>query len=111
VESERFPFGKLVASQAGDGTPELTMDASFGPFWSSAHWRATICQDLGTHPSDIRIRTDAPKVTAEINGDALPVARELREGKTMWVLDPYARLPRVRDRVGSIRPANLAPRP
>jgi hypothetical protein len=104
VQSERFPFGKLVASQAADGTLELKIDASFRPFWSSAHWRAKIWQDLGTYPSDIRIRTDAPKVTAVINGDVMPVAREVREGQTIWVLDPYARLPRVRDRVGGNRP-------
>jgi hypothetical protein len=109
VGSERFPFGKLVASQAADGTLELKIDAAFRPFWSSAHWRARVWQDLGTHPSDIRIRTDAPKVTAEINGDAMPVVREVHDGQAAWVLDPYARLPRVRDRVGSSRPTNLAP--
>jgi hypothetical protein len=111
VESERFPFGKLVATKAADGTLELSIDASFRPFWSSAYWRAKIWQEIGTHPSDILVRTDASKVTAEINGDAMPVARELREGQTVWVLDPYARLPRVRDRVGSNRPANLGPAP
>jgi hypothetical protein len=109
IESERFPFGKLVASQAADGTLELKIDASFRPFWSSAHWRAKIWQDLGTHPSAIRIRTDAPKVTAVINGDEMPVGREVRDGQTVWVLDPYARLPRVRDRVGSNRPINPKP--
>jgi hypothetical protein len=104
IESERFPFGKLVASQAADGTLELKIDASFRPFWSSVHWRAKIAQDLGTYPSDILIRTDAPKVTAVINGDEMPVARKVRDGQTVWVLDPYARLPRVRDRVGGNRP-------
>lgn len=104
VASERFPFGKLVASKRENGTLELKIDASFRPFWSSAYWRAKIWQGLGTYPSAIRIRTDAPKVTAVINGDAMPVAREVREGQTVWVLDPYARLPRVRDRVGSNRP-------
>ena len=109
VECERFPFGKLVASQAADGTLELQIDASFRPFWSSAHWRAKIWQEIGIHPSDILVHTDAPKVTAEINGDEMPVVREQREGQAVWVLDPYARLPRVRDRVGSNRPANLVP--
>ena len=104
IESERFPFGKLVTSQAADGTLELKIDASFRPFWSSAYWRAKIWQEIGTHPSEILIRTDAPKVTAQINGDEMPVVREQREGQTVWVLDPYARLPRVRDRVGSNRP-------
>jgi hypothetical protein len=93
-----------VASQAADGTLELKIDASFRPFWSSVHWRAKIAQDLGTYPSDILIRTDAPKVTAVINGDEMPVARKVRDGQTVWVLDPYARLPRVRDRVGGNRP-------
>ena len=110
VESERFPFGKLVARQAPDGTLVLEIDAAFRPFWSSAHWRARIWQDLGTHSSAIRIRTDAPKVTATINGDELPVLRESRDGLAVWVLDPYARLPHVRDRIGSSQPANLAPR-
>jgi len=107
IESERFPFGKLVASQAADGAVELKMDAGFRPFWSSVHWRARIWQELGTHPSDILIQTDAPKVTAMINGDELPVVRERRDGHVVWMLDPYARLPRVRDRVGSNRPNNL----
>jgi len=111
IESERFPFGKLVASQAADGTVELKIDAGFRPFWSSVHWRAKIWQELGTHPSDILIRTDAPKVTAMINGDELPVVRERRDGQVVWVLDPYARLPRVRDRVGSNRPNNLPSSP
>jgi len=105
IESERFPFGKLVVRQAADGTLELQVDASFRPFWSGAHWRATIWQDLGTHPGNLRVCTSAPKVTAVINGDAMPVAREERDGQTSWVLDPYARLPRVRDRVGGTRPA------
>lgn len=111
IESERFPFGKLAARQAADGTLLLKMDASFRPFWSSAHWRATIWQDLGTHSSNIRIHTDAAKVTAEINGDAMPLVRRVQDGQTIWVLDPYARLPRVRDRVGSNRPPGLLPGP
>ncbi len=64
------------------------------------HWRARIWQDIGTHPSNILIRTRAPKVAAVINGDEMPVVRELRDGQPVWMLDPYARLPRVRDRVG-----------
>ena len=34
----------------------------------------------------------------------MPVGREVREGQTVWVLDAYAPLPRVRDRVGGNRP-------
>jgi hypothetical protein len=109
IESERFPFGKLVASRTGDNTLELHIDAGFRPFWSSVHWRAQIWQDLGTHPSDIVIRTDASKVTAVINGDEMPVLRESSTNQGIWILDPYARLPRVRDRVSSNRPANLDP--
>jgi hypothetical protein len=103
IESERFPFGKLVAHKTGDGTLELRLDAGFRPFMSSVHWRLEVSQALGMHPSDILIRTDAPKVVANINGDEMPVAAEVREGKTVWVLDPYARIPRVRDRVGAAR--------
>ena len=100
----------LQSPEFAVGTTELrTHDASFRPFWSSAHWRAKIWQDLGTYPSAIRIRTDAPKVTAVINGDAMSVALEVREGQTVWVLDPYARLPRVRDRVRSNRITNPVP--
>ena len=82
-----------MASQTSDGTLELKIDASFRPFWSSVHWRAKIWQELGTHPSDILIRTDAPKVTAVINGDEMPVAREVRDGQTVWVLDPLRSAP------------------
>jgi hypothetical protein len=104
IDSEQFPFGKLVATSTDDGTVEVTIDAAFRPFWSSAHWRAKIWQDIGTHPSDILIRTDAPKVTATINGDEFPVTRQVRHGQPVWVLDPYARLPRVLDRVDTNRP-------
>jgi len=104
IDSEQFPFGKLVATATDDGTVEVTIDAAFRPFWSSAHWRAKIWQEIGTHPSDILIHTDAPKVTATINGDEFPVTREVRHGQPVWVLDPYARLPRVLDRVDANRP-------
>jgi hypothetical protein len=111
IDSDRFPFGKLVLHQAADGTVDLKIDAGFRPFWSSVRWRAKIWQDLGTHPSNVLIHTDAPKVTAEINGDEMSVVRERRNGQSVWVLDPYARLPRVRDRVGGNRPAKLGPAP
>ena len=107
VESRRFPFGKLVVGRAADDSLAVTIDAGFRPFWSTSDWRAQVWQDLGTHPDDILIRTDAPGVTATINGDEFPVAREVREGEAVWVLDPYARVPRVRDRVGSNRPPAL----
>jgi hypothetical protein len=55
------------------------------------------------HPSEILIHTDAPKVVANINGDEMPVVSETRGGLAVWVLDPYARIPRVRDRVGAAR--------
>jgi len=104
IDSEQFPFGKLVATATDDGTVEVTIDAAFRPFWSSAHWRAKIWQEIGTHPSDILIHTDAPKVIAAINGDEFPVTRQVRHGQPVWVLDPYARLPRVLDRVDTNRP-------
>ena len=111
IDSEQFPFGKLVATATDDGTVELTIDAAFRPFWSSEHWRANIWQDIGTLPSDIYIRTDAPKVTATINGDEFPVTRQVRHGQPVWVLDPYARLPRVLDRVNTNRPNKVLSAP
>ena len=111
IGSEQFPFGKLVATATEDGTVEVTIDAAFRPFWSSAHWRAKIWQEIGTHPSDILIHTDAPKVTATINGDEFPVTREVRHGQPVWVLDPYARLPRVLDRVDANRPNKVLSAP
>ena len=105
----RFPFGKLVVSRTAEDMLELRLDASFRPFWSSVHWRAQIWQDLGTHPSHILIETDATKVTATINGDEIPVLRASDTEQGMWILDPYEKLPRVRDRVGSNRPADLDP--
>ncbi|UCH35909.1 MAG: hypothetical protein JSV65_06030 [Armatimonadota bacterium] len=100
VETERFPFGKLAVTQTPDGTLELRIDAGFRPFWSSVHWRVKVWQDLGTHPSEIRIHTEAPKVAATINNDEMPVVREDDKGEPVWVLDPYAIIPRVRDRIG-----------
>ena len=111
IDSDLFPFGKLVATATDDGTVELTIDAAFRPFWSSEHWRANIWQDIGTLPSDIYIRTDAPKVTATINGDEFPVTRQVRHGQPVWVLDPYARLPRVLDRVNTNRPNKVLSAP
>lgn len=111
IDSQRFPFGKLVASSTDDGTVKLTIDAAFRPFWSSAHWRAKTWQEIGTLPSDILIHADAPKVTATINGDDFPVMRQVRHGQPVWVLDPYARLPRVLDRVDANRPMQFPATP
>ncbi len=105
IESERFPFGKLVASLDPSGTLTLDIDAGFRPFWSAADWRAQVWQGLATYPSDILIHTRAPKVSAVINGDPMPVVQQQRDGNSWWVLDPYARLPRVRDRVRTNRPS------
>jgi len=99
IETERFPFGKLVASQVSDKALHLELDAGFRPFWSNVRWRAQIWQELGTHPSDIWIDSDAREVTASINGDDMPVIQTERHGKKVWMLDPYAKLPRVRDRL------------
>jgi len=93
-----------VAALAADGTLHVDLDADVRPFWSGARWRAEIWQDIGTLPSDIHVRTAAPRVVATINGDEFPVDRAGRDGEHVWVLDPYARLPRVRDRVGANRP-------
>lgn len=99
IKTERFPFGKLVLKKAGDHSLHLELDAGFRPFWSNVRWRAQVWQELGTHPSDIWIESDAREVTASINGDEMPVVQAERDGKTLWLLDPYARLPRVKDRL------------
>lgn len=111
IDSRRFPFGKLVATRSDDGTLHVDIDADIRPFWSSARWRAEVWQDIGTLPSDIHVRTAAPRVVATINGDVFPLARDVRDGEDVWVLDPYARLPRVRDRVGTNRPHAPPPTP
>lgn len=103
VESERFPFGKLVVQQRAEFL-HLEIDTGFRPFWSSVKWRAQIWQGMGIHPSDIVIRTRAPKVTAFINGDAMPVIWD--DANEHWLLDPYARIPRVLDR---LQPAGRPP--
>jgi hypothetical protein len=100
VECGRFPFGKLVLRKVDNTRLELEIDASYRPFWSSVHWRAEVWKKLGTHPSDILVRTDAEQVTATINGEVMPVISEARDGHKIWILDPYALIPRVRDRVG-----------
>lgn len=103
IESDRFPFGKLIARKTQDTHLEIEIDASFRPFWSSVHWRAEVWKKLGTHPSDILIQTDAKQVSATINGETMPVTSEIRDGHKVWVLNPYARIPRIRDRVGKRR--------
>jgi hypothetical protein len=82
---------------------EIEIDAGFRPFWSSVHWRADVWKKLGTHPSDILIYTNANHVTATINGDGMPVKSEISNGQKVWVIDPYARIPRIHDRVGKQR--------
>jgi len=47
-----------------------------------------------------------PKDLSALRTLKMPV---VREGQTVWVLDPYARLPRVRDRVGGNLTTNLTP--
>ncbi|MGA1238629.1 MAG: hypothetical protein ACO34E_17405 [Limisphaerales bacterium] len=103
IQSQRFPFGKLVAQQQGRSL-HLEIDAGFRPFWSSAHWRAQIWQEMGTHPSDLFIQTQAAHVTATINGDEMPVT--WNEKEQLWTLDPYAKIPRVLDHV---QPAGRPP--
>ncbi|MHC4558549.1 MAG: hypothetical protein ACYS80_14745 [Planctomycetota bacterium] len=103
IESERFPFGKLIARKTGKEQLEIEIDAGFRPFWSSVHWRADVWKKLGTHPSDILIYTNANHVTATINGDGMPVKSEISNGQKVWVIDPYARIPRIHDRVGKQR--------
>ncbi|MHC4243201.1 MAG: hypothetical protein ACYSU4_12410, partial [Planctomycetota bacterium] len=103
IESERFPFGKLVARKNKKEQLEIEIDASFRPFWSSVNWRVEVWKKLGTHPSDILIQTDAKQVTATINGETMPVTSEIRDGHKVWILNPYARIPRIRDRVGKRR--------
>ena len=99
IQTQSFPFGKLVVSQPSDGDLRVDIDAGFRPFWSNVKWRVQVWQELGTHPGDIWIQSDARNVAATINGDEFPVTRQIREGKNYWVLDPYSRLPRVRDRL------------
>jgi hypothetical protein len=99
IQADRFPFGKLVVSKVSDEEIHLEIDAGFRPFWSNVRWRAQVWQDLGTHPSDIWIESDIRKVTANINGDDMPVVRAENPDKTTWLLDPYAKLPRVKDRL------------
>lgn len=103
IESERFPFGKLVARKTADEQLEIEINASFRPFWSSVHWRAEVWKKLGTHPGNILIYTDAEQVTATINGDEMSVNSEIRNRRKVWVIDTYARIPRIRDRVGKRR--------
>jgi hypothetical protein len=100
IESERFPFGKLIARKSEDEQLEIEIDAGFRPFWSSVHWRADVWKKLGTHPSDILIYTNANHITATINGDEMPVKSEIRNGRKVWAIDPYALIPRIHDRVG-----------
>lgn len=99
IEVRGFPFGKLVVNQPSRNELRIEIDAGFRPFWSHVHWRAQIWQELGTHPSDIWIQTAAEKVTAMINGDEMPVEQTTRNGQNTWLLDPYAKLPRIRDRL------------
>jgi len=103
IESKRFPFGKLVATKTRDTQLKIEIDAGFRPFWSSVHWRAEVWKKLSTHPGNILIYTDAEQVTATINGDEMPVNSKIRNRRKVWVIDPYARIPRIRDRVGKRR--------
>jgi hypothetical protein len=97
VTCDRFPFGKLVLRKTGDKQLALDIDASYRPFWSSVRWRANVWQELGTLPSDILIQTEAEQITATINEQEMPVNSTLRDGQQVWIVQPYALLPRVHD--------------
>ena len=97
VMCNRFPFGKLVLRKTRDSRLAIEIDASYRPFWSSVRWRAEVWQELGTLPSDIMIQTDAEQVTATINKQEMTVTSTIHDGRKVWVLDPYALIPRVRE--------------
>jgi hypothetical protein len=98
IECARFPFGKLVLKKASDRHLAIEIDAGYRPFWSSVRWRAEAWQELGTLPSDLLIHTETEQVTATINEQEMPVIPIVRDGRKIWRLDPYARIPRVGDR-------------
>ena len=103
IESKRFPFGKLVVRKIKDEQLEIEIDAVFRPFLSSVRWRAEVWKKLRTLPSNILIYTNANQVTATINGDEMPIKSEIRNGHKVWAIDPYARIPGIRDYVGKQR--------
>jgi len=88
LTAARFPFGKLVLKENSDHTVLVEIDASYRPFFGS-NSRLERAQRTGGVPSEILLDSSAPKVQAQINGIDYQPRREPRDGKDVWVLNPY----------------------
>ena len=83
-----FPYGKIVLKQNADRSLLVDIDAGYQPFFGSGK-RLERAQRESWVPSEIVLDTPAPKVTAQINGISYVPRREERDGKKVWVFNPY----------------------
>jgi hypothetical protein len=88
VTAARFPFGKLAVSANADRSLVIDVDDSFHPFFGSGK-RLDIAMHTGGVSSELVIATDAPKVSAIVNGIHLAGHKEERDGKPVWIVNPY----------------------
>jgi hypothetical protein len=89
VTAKTFPFGKLVLQKNADDSVLLDVDASYPPFFSPGK-RLERAQAFGWVPSELVLDSPAAKLKAQINGIACQPRREQRDGRNVWVIDPYA---------------------
>lgn len=92
VECDNFPFGKLVLRRADAGDVlEVGMDVTLKPFYSRG--KAKTHQRVGNLPGEVRVKTDAKKVRATVNGEQLPLGVRKEDGQRVRVINPYAKGP------------------
>ena len=84
----RFPFGKVALKQNADGSVLIDIDASYRPFFSGGK-RLEDAQRRNWLPSVLMLETTAPKVKAAVNGIAYSPRHETRDGKDVWLFNPY----------------------
>ena len=88
VQCERMPFGKVVFKRMDAGSVALEIDASYRPFFANAK-KATYQQASGNLPSEVVVDCGSSSLTVRINGLSYAPRRESRNGRGVWVVNPY----------------------
>jgi hypothetical protein len=105
LTAARFPFGKLVLKQNPDHSVLVDIDASYRPFFGS-NKRLERAQRTGRVPSELLLDSPATKVKAQVNGINYQAHREQREGREIWVINPYDNARALLEKSGWSMPAH-----
>jgi hypothetical protein len=97
LKCSSMPFGKAVLRRAGAGTVALDIDASYRPYWGSAKGLKTL-QGSGGLPGEWLLESGASQLQVKINGLQFQAKRESRNGRQVWVVNPYGHAEELRTR-------------